>query len=371
MNDTTSYENLVSKLSEEIPATKKSGFDFIVKPIPDSNAIGELDPRVLQVTLQTAEKMASLEIQPPDPTDMTGFVMGMRAMMGWNNEDVTKSKVETTYKTIEGTNGSIPLRIYTPMKEGILPAVVFIHGGGFIGGSVDVVENPCKALAEKAGAVVVSVDYRLAPEHPFPAGLTDCFDAVTWVYKHAEEIRVNPEQIAVSGDSAGGNFSTVCALMDHEKGTGMIKFQALIYPTVNMARVQTEDFNWSLDQYEIRNHAELITPMISALGESGDLLFQLYLQNNVDIRDPHVSPLLSDKLNGMPPTLIAIAEYDYLAVECEAYAAKLARCGVPTKLIRYNGTDHAFMDKIGLYPQAEDLMNEVAKEIKRVFALSN
>ena len=183
--------------------------------------------------------------QPLDPSDMTGFVKGMRAMMGWNNDDVTKTKVETTYKTIDGTNGPIPLRIYTPTNEGILPAVVFFHGGGFMGGSVDVVENPCKALAEKAGAVVVSVDYRLAPEHSFPAGLTDCFDTVKWVYEQAEDIRVNSQQIAVSGDSAGGNLATVCALMDHEKGTGMIKFQALIYPTVNMSAAPTEDLSWS------------------------------------------------------------------------------------------------------------------------------
>lgn len=368
MSNTTSYVNLVSKLSEEIPAVKKRGFDFIVKPIPDSDAIGELDPRVLQVTLQTAEKMAAMKNEPFDPSDTMGAVTGMRAMMGWNNEDVTKSKVETTYKTIDGTNGLIPLRIYTPSNEGILPAVVFFHGGGFIGGSVDVVENPCKALAEKAGAVVVSVDYRLAPEHPYPAGLTDCFEAVTWVYEHAKEIRVNPQHIAVSGDSAGGNLATVCALMDIEKGTGMIKLQALIYPTVNMAGVQTEDFNWSIDQYEIRNYSELIIPMIKGLAESGELFFRLYLQNKVEITDPHISPLLSDQLRSMPPTLIATAEFDYLKVECEAYAAKLARSGVPTKLIQYNGTDHAFMDKICLYPQAEDLMNEIAKEIKRVFA---
>ncbi|WP_338752341.1 alpha/beta hydrolase [Bacillus sp. FJAT-52991] len=368
MSNATSYVNLVSKLSEEIQAVKKRGFDFIAKPIPDSDAIGELDPRVLQVTLQAAEKMAAMENKPFDPSDTMSFVKGLRAMMGWNNDDVTKSKVETTYKTIDGTNGPIPLRIYTPSNEGVLPAIVFFHGGGFIGGSVDVVENPCKALAEKAGAVVISVDYRLAPEHPYPAGLTDCFESVTWVYEHAEEIRVNPEQIAVSGDSAGGNLATVCALMDIEKGTGMIKLQALIYPTVNMANVQTEDFNWSLDQYEIRNHSELITPMIKGLAESGDLFFKLYLQNNAEIIDPHVSPLLSDQLSSMPQTLIAIAEFDYLKVECEAYAAKLARSGVPTKLIQYNGTDHAFMDKIGLYPQAEDLMNEIAKEVKRVFA---
>ncbi|PQZ54927.1 alpha/beta hydrolase [Bacillus sp. MYb209] len=367
MSNQTLYTNLLSNLSEETSVVKKRGFDFIAKPIPDSSVTGGLDPRVLHVNLQVAEQMAMMGNQSFDPADTMSFVNGMRAMMGWNNEDVTTSKIETTYKVIEGKNGTIPLRIYTPSNEGNLPAVVFFHGGGFIGGSVDVVENPCKALAEKAGAVVISVDYRLAPEHPYPAGLTDSFEAVTWVYEHATELRVSPQQIAVSGDSAGGNLATVCALMDSEKGTKMIKLQALIYPTVNMAGVQTEDFEWSRDQYEIRNHSELIIPMLEGMAGSSELLFQLYLQNNGEITDPHVSPLLSNKLSNMPQTLIVTAEFDYLKVECEAYAAKLARSGVTTKLIQYNGTDHAFMDKIGLYPQAEDLMNEIAKEIKRVF----
>lgn len=368
MSMTAAYESLVSKLGEEIPVVEKRGFDYSAKPIPDSEVQGELDPRVLKVTLEMAQKMASMETNPFETTDMTQLVAGMRAIFGWQNDDVTKSKIETVHKTIEGTEGQIPIRIYTPDVEGALPAVVFIHGGGWIAGSVDVVENPCKSLAEKAGAIVISVDYRLAPEHAFPAGLTDCFDTVKWVYDHADEIRVNKEQISVAGDSAGGNLSTVCALMDHEKGTEMIKFQALIYPSVNMSGAETEDFKWSLDHYDIRNQQELIVPTVKGMGGSTQLIESLYLQNKEETTSPYVSPLLSDNIGGMPPTLIATAQYDYLAVECEAYAAKLSRNGVPTKLIQYNGVDHAFMDKIGLFPQAEDLMNEIAKEIKRLFA---
>ncbi|MCY9693161.1 alpha/beta hydrolase fold domain-containing protein [Paenibacillus alginolyticus] len=209
--------------------------------------------------------------------------------MGWDNADVTRSEIETKELQIEGTNGSIPLRIYTPSSlEGLLPVVVFFHGGGFIGGTVDVVENPCKALAEKAVAVVVNVDYRLAPEHPFPAGLTDCFETVEWVYKYAEKIRGDRSRIAVSGDSAGGNLETVYALMDRDRGSGMIKYQALIYPTVNMARVETDDFRWNVEEYAVKRHYNLIIPGLRRMAEGPNVLCEIYLQGNAKATDPRV-----------------------------------------------------------------------------------
>lgn len=236
-----------------------------------------------------------------------------------------------------------------------------------IGGSLKTVENPCKALAEKADAVVVSVDYRLAPEHAYPAGLTDCFDAVKWVFGHAAEIGVNPQQIAVCGDSAGGNLATVCAMMDRDRGSGMIKFQALIYPSVNMAGVQTEDFEWSIEQYTVHNHRELIIPALEGLKQGGSFFQDMYLQKQTNPEHPYVSPLLADDLNGLPESLVIVAEYDFLRLEDEAYARKLFRSGVPTRIIRYSGMDHAFIDKIGLYPQAEDCMEEIAEAVKRRF----
>lgn len=367
MENKEQYEKLVCSLAAKAVIGKRDDYPFVIKPIPDSDEQGQLDPRVYRVQQQQAQAMASMERTIPDPSDMTKFVSTIRAMFGWVNEDITETKVDTTYKTIEGSNGPIPLRIYTPIQEGSLPVVVFFHGGGFIGGSVDVVENPCKALAEKAGAVVVSVDYRLAPEHAFPAGLTDCFETVQWVYKHAEEIQADPHKIAVSGDSAGGNLATVCALMDRDKGTNMIKYQALIYPTVNMADVEIEDFKWSLDQYDIRNHQEFIVPSVQGLGQMSEMILNMYLQNNAEPTNPYFSPLLAEDLRGMPETLIVVAEFDYLRLECEAYARKLTRAGVATKLIQYNGVDHAFIDKSGLYPQAEDCLHEIAKDIKRIF----
>ncbi|GGA13190.1 hypothetical protein GCM10008018_67650 [Paenibacillus marchantiophytorum] len=368
MGNKEQYAELVLILEEKAVASKRSGYDYVVKPIPDSDIPGQLDPRVYAVQQQQAAFMASADKPQLDPSDMTSFVKTIRTVFGWQNEDITRTKVDTAYKTINGSNGLISLRIYTPPQEGLKPAIVFFHGGGFIGGTVDVVEHPCQALAEKSGAVVISVDYRLAPEHAFPAGLTDCFEAVQWVYEHAREIGADPQKIAVSGDSAGGNLATVCALMDRDQGTGMIKYQALIYPTVNMAGIETEDFKWSLDAYDIQHHQELIIPSVEGLGGMSQIILGLYLQNNAEPSNPYFSPLLAENLSGMPATLIVVGEYDYLRLECEAYARKLTRSGVATKLIQYNGMDHAFLDKTGLYPQAEDCTKEIAKEIKRLFA---
>lgn len=361
------YEQWLATLREKARSEQRDGYQFIVKPIPETGGGGELDPRVLEVFKQTAARMQS-QPQPEIPKDPEQFAKVLRGMMGWENSDVTGGAVAAESREIEGSETNIPVRIYTPPVEGKRPAVVFFHGGGFIGGSLKTVENPCKCLAYHAGAVVVSVDYRLAPEHPYPAGLTDCFDAVRWVHDHADELGVDPEQIAVAGDSAGGNLATVCALMDRDKQTNMIKYQALIYPSVNMAGAEVEGYKWSLEAYEIRNHREYIERALGAVNadREGPKLHDLYLQGRAEVTDPYMSPILAD-LHGMPDTLIITGEFDFLRLENEAYARKLARSGVNTTVIQYNGCDHAFMDKIGQYPQAEDCMTEIANGVRRRF----
>lgn len=206
-----------------------------IKRIPDSDREGDLDPRVLKVLgnqrigslFQESIRAGSLDPRTLDMGDI-------RASMGWPNSDVTAGGIRTEERAIPGSDLTIPMRIYSPGKPARMPAVVFFHGGGFIGGAVKAVENPCKALAEKAGAVVVSVDYALAPEHPFPTGLADCFDAVTWVHANARELNIDEERMTVTGDSAGGNLSAACAIMDRDRKTRMIALQALIYPTVDL-----------------------------------------------------------------------------------------------------------------------------------------
>jgi acetyl esterase/lipase len=325
------------------------------KPIPGSDRKGDLDPRVLEVL--AGRKTASL-------FQATLDIEAVRASMGWPNTDVGSGGIRSEERSIPGSGGPIPVRIYSPRKSGRMPAVVFFHGGGFIGGSLKTVENPCKALAEKAGALVVSVDYRLAPEFPYPAGLSDCFDAVTWVYGEARELNIEKKRIAVAGDSAGGNFAAACAIMDRDRRTGMIALQALIYPTVDLVCRPREDYVWDLSEYDIRDHRELIEGMLLAMRRDVEFLRSAYLRGR-DPADPLVSPLYLADAAGLPPTLILTAEYDALRLEAEAFARKLTKASVRTRLIRYCGMDHAFLDKIGLYPQAEDCVEEIAMEVRR------
>jgi acetyl esterase/lipase len=360
------YGELLRLLKTRSSAIENKGVEIEIKRIPDSDRQGDLDPRVLRVLdnqrigslFPESIRTGSFDLRTLDMADI-------RASMGWPNIDVTAGGVYIEERAVPGTDLPIPIRIYSPGKAERMPAVVFFHGGGFIGGSVKAVENPCKALAEKAGAVVVSVDYRLAPEYPFPTGLTDCFDTVTWVHANARELNIDEERMTVAGDSAGGNLSVACAIMDRDRKTGMIALQALIYPTIDLVCRPCREYVWDLSEYNIRHHRELIEGIILALRGDVLLLRSIYLQGH-DPADPLVSPLYVADASGLAPTLILTAEYDALRLEAEAFARKLTKASVRIRLIRYNGMDHAFMDKIGLYPQAEDCIEEIAAEVRRL-----
>lgn len=399
------YRTWLQLLQQRTIVTEEGKLKVAIKRIPELDQDGVLDPRVLNISKsmrlgellkqeeadkqaeqseqtqqverdgpaeqsQQAEQALQAErdgqAQPSEPEGSFPLAQ-IRASMGWPNIDLT-SGVTTIERQIAGTEAAITIRIYTPSVAGLKPAIVFFHGGGFIGGSLKTVENPCKGLAEKAGAVVVSVDYRLAPEHPFPAGLTDCWDTVAWIYEHAEQLEVDRDWIAVAGDSAGGNLSAVCSIIDREKGKNYIKYQALIYPTVCMTATNPY-FKWSIDQYTINEEAELMTDIVMGLApKENNFIRDLYTQGKVEAQHPHVSPIFTEHVSQLPTALIVTAEYDGLKVEGKAYAARLAAAGVDTTYMCYKGMDHAFMDKYGLYPQAEDLMAEIADGFKSVIA---
>jgi acetyl esterase/lipase len=366
LTERSEYGKLLSLLKTRTSTIEGKGLTIEIKPIPDSDLQGDLDPRVLKVIGDQKSEPLFPEQSLSGHFDLKALdIAKIRASMGWPNTDVTGGGIHKEERTIRGTDRHIPITIYSHRTRATVPVVVFFHGGAFMGGSVKAVENPCKALAKKAGAVVVSVDYRLAPEHPFPAGLTDCFDTVSWVHGHAQELTIDPGRLVVAGDSAGGNLSAACAIMDRDRKSGMIALQALIYPTVDLVLKPCEEYVWDLSEYSICNNHELIEGMIMALRADAGLLHKVYLQGD-DPADPLVSPLYVTDATGLVPTLILTAEYDALRLEAEAFARKLTRASVRTRVIRYCGMDHAFMDKIGLYPQAEDCMEEIAAEVRRL-----
>ena len=231
-------------------------------------------------------------------------------------------------RTLPGTAGEIPVRIYVPQTNGPLPVVAYFHGGGFVYCGLDTHDGTCRALAKASGCSVVSVDYRLAPENKFPAAPEDAFDVTCWLADHGSEIGVDPQRIAVAGDSAGGNLAAVVALMARDRGGPALAFQLLVYPIAN--------FDFDTDSYRENADGYLLTEKMMRA------FWNHYLADEADGGHPYASPLRAERLDALPPAFVVTAEFDPLRDEGEAYAARLAEAGVPTTARRYDGMIHGF-----------------------------
>jgi acetyl esterase len=232
---------------------------------------------------------------------------------------------------IPGPAGELPVRAYRPQgATGALGALVYFHGGGFVLGSIESHDAICRQLAVDAGCAVFSVDYRLAPEHKFPAAVDDAFAATQWVREHAAKLGVDPARLAVGGDSAGGNLAAAVALLAKRHGGPALAFQLLLYPVADLRSIDTPSYLENAKGY--------------FLTRSGMVWFrEHYLARLEDRHDPLASPLACSDLSGLPPALVITAEYDPLRDEAEALARLLQAAGVPCTLTRYDGAIHAFI----------------------------
>lgn len=332
-------------------------FLVVEKPIPDDRRPGVPDPRVLQQWIQARQR----------PRRRPTGLSEIRESMGWENLDLS-SQVTTEDALLPGRGGPVPGRIYRPNVAGIPGAIVYFHGGGFVGGSLKTVENPCRLLAERAGALVFSIAYRLAPEHPFPAGLDDCWDAVKAVVDDAATWGIDPRRVAVAGDSAGGNLASACCILDARQAVRRIAAQLLVYPVVDL-RSPEGHLPWSEDEYDWRGEPELCRAAVLGFSDGREFFSSQYLQG-YPAQDPLVSPVTQDP-RAFPPTLVLTAEYDFLRLEGEAFARRLVEAGVMVRAVRYRGQEHAFLDKLGLFPQAADAVDEMASFFTAATAASD
>jgi acetyl esterase len=255
--------------------------------------------------------------------------------------------------------GTIPLRSYTPVAGGaeLLPAIMFFHGGGFVMGDLDSYDALCRSLANESGCRVISVDYRLAPEHPFPAALDDSFAAVQWVESHAPELLVDANRIAVAGDSAGGNLAAaVCQKSVQNKCSPEIAFQLLIYPSLRMTvrRSATP-----------AREVEAGFPLdVRAL----NWFHSHYVPEGIDPADPRLSPLLAADLAGLPPAYIVTAGLDPLRDDAIAYAERLKQAGVSVVQVDYPSMIHGFCSMQGLIPLASSAIAAAARAVQQALA---
>ena len=304
---------------------------------------GVLDPYVVEFLKQVSKNLPLSKV----PLDL------LRTQL----PDIFKSPTIPVKKVlnikIPGGGGEIPVRVYIPVKETNVPVVIFYHGGGWATGSVEFYDNVTRALANKSGFIVVSVDYRLAPENPFPAAIDDAYAALEWVAKNAKEIGGDPRRIAVAGDSAGGNLAAVIALKARDENGPPISFQVLIYPVLNVLSLHTKSYDAFAKGYYL-------------LKDDMEYFRSLYLPHKKDWTNPYASPLLAKDVSKLPPALIITDEFDILRDEGEAYANRLKETGVPVRLSRYPGMIHGFIN-VPMIKTSEVALDEIAADLKEAF----
>jgi acetyl esterase len=256
-------------------------------------------------------------------------------------------------RTIPGPAQPIPIRVYWPAAGKNFPALVYYHGGGWVFGNLDSVDRSCRALANASGCVVISVNYRLAPEHKFPAAVEDADAAVRYVAEHAGEFDVDPKRIAVGGDSAGGNLAAVACLIARDRGGPNIGFQLLVYPVTD-----ADDDRASL--HEFAQGYLLTRPMM-------DYFWAHYLARIEDGRDPLASPINAPSLAGLPRAMVITAECDPIRDQGEAYAQRLREAGVPVSLKRYDGAIHAFFNLAGVVDSGQQAIADASAALRSAF----
>jgi acetyl esterase len=257
-------------------------------------------------------------------------------------------------RTIPGPAGAIPVRIYTPASNATGAGLVYYHGGGFVIGGLDTHDPTCRALANASGATIVSVDYRLAPEHKYPAAADDCYAALLWTAEHGAEIGVDPKRLAVAGDSAGGNLAAVTALLARERRGPALRYQLLIYPVTDH-RFDTASYRDNGEGY-----------FLSAAQMKW--FWDHYLERPEQGDEHAASPLRAKDLAGLPPALVITAEYDPLRDEGEAYAARLREAGVEADLIRYPGQIHGFFAMFELLDDGRAAVDRAGAALRRALA---
>ncbi|MFD1513555.1 alpha/beta hydrolase [Halomarina rubra] len=261
----------------------------------------------------------------------------------------------TEDRTIPGPAGDLPVRLYRPDGDGPFPTVVFFHGGGFVLGSLGSHDLFCRHLVRESGCVVVSVDYRLAPEHPFPAAVEDAYAATEWAAANVETLS-GDGRLAVVGDSAGGNLAAVVSLLAAERGGPDVDYQALVYPGVGITG----------ERPSAEEHTGIVL-----LEEDLEWFRESYFGSDLNLRNPYADPFQAEDLSGVAPATIITAGFDPLRDGGKAYAERLVADGVPVRYDNYDDMIHGFATAPGAngIDRAHELVAQIADDLRDAFGL--
>ena len=321
---------------------------------------GLLDPKVLERTknkplLSDEEAMAAIDLSNVD-------FQNARDGMGSPNKDLASSSIIDKSILVQCENRYIPAIVCRPASK--IPtrnACLYLHGGGFIGGNSSTLLNQCRLIAEKANCTVISLDYRLAPETPFPGALHDSYETVQWIVNHQKYLGFKNSQIFVAGDSAGGNLAVGCGLLDKN---GYIKQVISIYGALDLQKVSQTIYHWDYSLYEMnKEQTNFIHTRLNKIMYIANLMRPLYLDQNL-VSDPLVSPVYANDFKNMPTVTLIEAEFDYFLPSNKYFANLLKNKGFKCQEILYKGLDHGFFDRLGCLKQTEEVCVDIANIIK-------
>jgi acetyl esterase len=328
--------------SERISANRQESQNATKSDLPTS-----VDPQVKAIL----DKMAAAGVARP-----TTVADVRKAYLFYPRLSGTPEQVfRVENRQIPGPAGNIFVRVYTPTVTSGLPILVFFHGGGFVAGSLDSHDTPLRSVANRCECIVVSVAYRLAPEHQYPAAPEDAYAATKWVAEHGAEIGGDPHRIAVGGDGAGGNLAAVVTLMARARGTPRLVFQVLIYPSLDFSTVRP---SW---------WEESDAPTVSK--EAKRDIFGVYLPITANLSDPFIAPVRANNLKDLPSALLITYEGDNpMRFEGEEYVNHLRRDGVSVNVSTYPKVLHGFFLMAGDLDGAKKCIDEVASALRTAFS---
>jgi len=306
-----------------------------------------LDSQVKQI-LKEAESLGLPAYQDLSPAEARKQMLDLAPPA-----DPALSVKRVADRSIPGPDGEIPIRLYYPAGDAPYATIVYFHGGGWVIGDLDTHHGFCHALAKTSDCLVVAVDYRLAPEHCYPAAVEDAYAATNWVAQNSDTIQADSNRLAVVGDSAGGHLAAVVALMARDRKGPRIDLQVLIYPIT--------DYNFDTPSYIENKEGYLLTRDLM------EWFWNHFIENEGEAHDPYVSPLRAKNLGDLPPALIVTAEYDPLRDEGESYGKRLQQAGVKVTISRYPGMIHAFIRMTARLDKAKEALDEVAGTLRDGF----
>src|ERR1051326_7618985 len=316
----------------------------------DKISVMPLDPEAKALFDLMGVANRQIETMTPQAArELSKTLVAARKMMG------VEAVHETRDVKVPGPGGEILIRIYTPDIPKPAPALIYLHGGGWVLGDLESNDHVCRSLANRVPCVVLSVDYRLGPEAKFPAAVDDSYAATEWIAAHAADLGIDPARIAVGGDSAGGNLSAVVTQLARDRQGPQLVYQLLIYPGTDMR------MNWP----SVEENAD--GPLLTKA--SMHWFMGHYLRDEQDRHNPLASPLLAESLSGLPPGFVLTAECDPIRDEGEAYAQRLQASGVPVELKRYAGMPHGFFSFASALSVGRQAFGDAVEALRGAFAL--